>query len=80
MPFACNIRLALTGLSKRLWKLRLLCHAIGILHRLLKTKTRKMCVLLHQPVSDSQFGNNFDFGTSSCSYDLSNICTALVSK
>lgn len=31
MPFACNIRLALTGLSKSLWKVCLLCHAIGIL-------------------------------------------------
>jgi len=31
MPFACNIRLAFTGLSKPFWKVRLLCHAIGIL-------------------------------------------------
>jgi len=38
MPFACNIRLAFTALSKRLWKLRLLCHAIGIPIQVLKTK------------------------------------------
>jgi len=39
MPFACNIRLAFTALSKRLWKLRLLCHATGIPTKFLKTKT-----------------------------------------
>lgn len=42
--------------------------------------TRSICMLLHQPISDFTVWN-FDFGTSSsCSYDLSNICTTLVWK